>query len=211
MDEKFKIITGPIRQGALRVHVYNDGLTVFLYDAANESRIKSTDPKAIWYIDAETENDLATSSLTKSGDLLIYGMHGDGEVDLELLIGPDLTEEELRTGRWYEPQHGRINLPSGRVCVHSFNTLPMGDNEDETDGEGAILDVPAGSYAVTLHRKDWDTMEVEGVADLEEAMEAGVKIWDGERVNDVIVLTPLDSADDATEGGILFRECIIPE
>jgi hypothetical protein len=209
MEEGYQIILGPIRGGAKSAHVYNDGLTVFMYDAANEAGIRDADPKAIWYIDADTPNDPATAALVDSGDLVIYGMHGDGEIGIEVVVGEDLTEAELLTGRWYKPQRGRINLPTGRLCIHSFNSIPMGDNGDVPDDEGAVVEVPPGSYAVTLHRKDWDTMELEGVADLEEAGEAGVDVWEA-RIDDIVVLTRLQAPEAAASGTILFAECIIP-
>ncbi|NNF27934.1 MAG: hypothetical protein HKN73_11985 [Gemmatimonadetes bacterium] len=209
MKPSYRIILGPIRDGAKAAHVYNDGLTVFMYDGANEARIRDADPKAIWYIDADTPHDPTTAALVGSGDLVIYGMHGDGEIGLEVVVGEDLTEAERLTGRWYEPQRGRINLPTGRLCIHSFNSLPMGDNGDAPDSDGAVVEVPPASYSVTLHRKDWDTMEFEGVADLEEAAEAGVDIWEA-RINDIVVLTRLEDPEGGVPGAILFSECIIP-
>jgi len=210
VNQDFRIVTGPIRKGAAPVHIYNEGFVVFLYDEANEERIRDADPQIIWGADPEAFEEPATRELLASGALLFYGLDGDGGVDVEVVVGAPLTKEELSSVKWYPPQTGYLSLPSGRLCIHSYNTLPMGDNEDDPLDEGAVVEVPAGTYRVTLYRKDWDGMEDAGLTTLDEAQEAGIDVYGKGRVDEVIVLTPAPQpAKDTTN--ILFRGCLEPE
>ncbi len=210
IKQDFRIVTGPIRQGATPVHIYNEGLVVFLYDEAQEARIIDADPEIIWGAGAEALEDPATQELLASGELLIYGLYGDGGVDLEVVAGAPLTEKELSCGQWYPPETGYLSLPSGRLCVHSYNTLPMGDNDDDPPDEGAVVEVPPGTYRVTLYRKNWDEMESAGMVTFDQAREAGVDVYGQGRVDEVIVLTPAAKAPAGTTN-ILFRYCLEPE
>jgi hypothetical protein len=210
IKQDFRIVTGPIRPGATPVHIYNEGLVVFLYDEAHEARIRDTDPEVIWGAGADTFEDLTTQELLASGELLIYGQYGDGGVDVEVVIGLPLTEQELSCGEWYPPETGYLSLPSGRLCVHSYNTLPMGDNDDDPPDEGAVVEVPPGTYRVTLYRKNWDEMESAGMVTFDQAREAGIDVYGQGRVDEVIVLSPAQRAADGTTN-ILFRYCLEPE
>jgi hypothetical protein len=207
VKQDFTIVTGPIRKGATPVHIYNEGLVVLLYDQANEGRIRDADPQVIWGVGADTFADPATQALLASRELLVYGMMGDGGVDLEVVVGSLLTDKELAGGVWYPAEAGYLSLPSGRLCVHSYNTLPMGDNGDDPPDKGAVLEVPAGAYRVTLYRKNWDEMEEKGMMTLDQAQEAGIDVYEHGRVDEVIVLTPAaEPAKDTTN--ILFHNCL---
>jgi len=210
IKQDFRIVTGPIRQGAIPVHIYNEGLVVFLYDEAHEERIRDADPEIIWGASPEAFEDPVTQELLASGELLIYGLHGDGGVDLEVVVGAPLAEEELSCGEWYPPETGYLSLPSGRLCVHSFNTLPMGDNDDDPPDEGAIAEVPAGTYRVTLYRKNWDEMENAGRVTFDQAQEAGIDVYGPGRVDDVLVLSPAQKPAAGTTN-VLFRYCLEAE
>jgi hypothetical protein len=207
LKQDFRIVTGPIRPGAIPVHIYNEGLVVFLYDEANEARIRDADPEIIWGSDPEAFEEPATQELLASGVLLFYGLHGDGGVDVEVVVGAPLTKEELSSGTWDPPETGYLSLPSGRLCVHSYNTLPMGDNDDDPPDEGAVVEVPPGTYRVTLYRKDWDEMENAGMMIFDQAQEAGIDVYGQGRVDEVIVLSPAPKAADGTTN-ILFRYCL---
>ncbi|MCL5278990.1 MAG: hypothetical protein M1376_03675 [Planctomycetes bacterium] len=207
IQQDFRIVTGPIRQGAIPVHIYNEGLVVFLYDEASEERIRDADPEIIWGASPEAFEDRATQELLASGELLIYGLHGDGGVDVEVVVGAPLLEKELSWGKWYPPETGYLSLPSGRLCVHSYNTLPMGDNDDDPPDEGAIVQVPPGTYRVILYRKDWDRMEEAGTVSFDEAQEAGIDVYGQGRVDEVILLTPAQKIPASTTN-ILFRDCL---
>ena len=210
LKQDFRIVTGPVRPGAIPVHVYNEGLVVFLYDEANEVRIRDTDPEIIWGAGTDALEDLTTQELLAAGELLIYGLQGDGGVDLEVVVGSPLTEKELSGGQWYPPETGYLSLPSGRLCVHSYNTLPMGDNDDDPPDEGAVVEVPAGIYRVTLYRKNWDEMESAGMVTFDQAQEAGIDVYGQGRVDDVLVLSPVQKAAAGTTN-ILCRYCLEAE
>jgi hypothetical protein len=210
IQQDFRIVTGPIRPGAIPVHIYNEGSVVFLYDEANEERIRDADPEIIWGAGEDAFDDPVTQELLAAGELLIYGLQGDGGVDLEVVAGAPLAEEELSWGQWYPPETGSLSLPSGRLCVHSYNTLPMGDNDDDPPDEGAVVEVPAGTYRVTLYRKDWDGMEEAGMVAFDEAQEAGIDVYGQGRVDDVLVLTPAQKIPAGTTN-ILFRYCLEAE
>jgi hypothetical protein len=207
IKQDFRIVTGPIRKGAIPVHIYNEGLVVFLYDEAHEARIRDADPQIIWGAGTDAFEDPATQALLASGELLIYGLRGDGGVDLEVVAGAPLAEKELSCGEWYPPETGYLSLPSGRLCVHSYDTLPMGDNDDGLPDEGAVVEVPAGTYRVTLYRKNWDEMESAGLVGLEQAREAGIDAYGQGRVDEVMVLSPAQKTADGTTN-ILFRYCL---
>ena len=206
--DKFRIVTGPIRAGAVPVHVYNDGLSVFLFDESNTEVIRKQNPEVVWSIGEQTFEEPKTRALIESGDLVVYGLSGDGGVDLEVVVGKPLDEQELSTGRWAAPQQTLLRLPSGRLCVHSYNSLPMGDNGEDSEEEGALVVVPAGDYILTAHRKDWDAMETEGVVSLDDADEAGIDVYEDGRIDEVIVLTPIaDTAPLENAPSGLFLEC----
>jgi hypothetical protein len=207
-ERDFRIVTGPIRPTASsqNIDVYNDGLVGFLFDEANLQKIREADPPIIWGAGSEAYDDETTQKLLQAGDLLFYGLHGDGGISIEILAGEPLTPEELASGRWFEPQTGYLHLPSGRLWVHSYNSLPMGDNGDEPCDEGGLATVPPGHYRVTLYRKDWGAMEKEGLMSFSEAQEAGIDIYGSQRLDEVLVLTPLDAPQP--QPNILFRYCI---
>ncbi len=207
VKQDFRFVTGPIRKGAAPAHLYNEGLVVFLYDEANEQQIRDADPKIIWGADPAAFEEPATRELLAAGDLLFYGLDGDGGVDVEVVVGAPLTKEELAGGKWFGPQTGYLSLPSGRLCIHSYNTLPMGDNEEDPEDKGGVVEVPAGTYRVTLYRKDWDGMEDAGMTIFEEAEEAGIDMHGKGRVDEVIVLTPAPKPAKGTTN-ILFRDCL---
>jgi hypothetical protein len=183
-----------IRADAFPVRIYNDGLTVLLYDAAHEDRIRQTNPLIVWYACTASCDDAATRELTETGILLVYGLHGDDCLNLDVAGGDRLSETELAAAVWHEPREGFLHLPSGRLEIHSYNTLPMGDNGDDPPDEGSSVEVPPGFYRVTLSR-----------VDREETLAAG-KDYDAEWADEVIVLTPVEEL--ARSPNILFRECL---
>jgi hypothetical protein len=135
----------------------------------------------VHWVGSDTLEDEATVALLSNGDLLVYGLAGDGGVAAEIVVGPGLTPEEMAAG----------------------------DNGAEPDDPGAVIEVPAGEYRLALYRKDWDAMQRARIADLEEAEQAGIRVRDHERVDEVIVLTPLEQDDLRPKGlNFLFKECV---
>jgi len=207
-ERDFSIVTGPIRPNAVPVHIYNDGLTVFLFDESFTDHIREENPEVIWSIGEDTFEEPKTKALLSKGEMLVYGLRGDGSVNLEVVVGLPLTESELSGGKWYPTETGFIKLPTGKLCVHSFNTLPMGDNDENPEDEGACLEVPPGDYIVRLYRKDWDTMENEGIMDLGWAEEAGIEVYENGRIDEVIVLTAVDDQRDTQFENVLCKKCL---
>ena len=215
MNQRFWSFTGPIRKGSQAVSVYNDGLTVFLYDAANEARLKAANPPVlIEGCGEDTLNEPILQQLFQEGCLAIYGQVGDAGIDAEVIVGPPLTDEECEQLRWFpEPERTFLKLPSGQLCIHSYNSLPIGDDEDPED-EGGFVKVDPGDYVVTVYPKDFDAIEELGGFTWDEAEQSGeVDLYgDGEGkplIREVIVLTPASEAEPLLDNpGVLFRECI---
>src|SRR5687768_15237170 len=174
-----------IRENAWRVEIYNEGLIVFLYDQMNEQYIRETNPEIIRGFGRETLNDPATRKLTENGSLLIYGLPSDDCLEIDVAVGAKLSEAELSFFAHFERENGILHLPSGNLRIHSYNTLPMGDNGDAPPDEGALIAVPPGLYAVTLYRTETEN--------------AGA-------ANEIIVLTPVSEFIQLPN--ILFLECL---
>ncbi|PTA68717.1 hypothetical protein C8263_05580 [Deinococcus arcticus] len=185
------------------VEVYNDGLVVFVYDEANEARIQQADPGILWGHGDEAEDNAhpGTRAMLEEGAFLVYTLCTDNSVCAEILVGAPLSAGELAQGRWHQPQRARLSVPSGRLWVHSYNSLPIGDGPLDP---GACVQVPPGEYVGTLHRKDWGAMEQGGGVSL-----AALEREHGEFrvVNEVLVLTPVAEAAPLTQPpSILFCE-----
>ncbi len=197
------MVTGPLREGAQIVEVYNDGLVVFVYDEANEARLQQADPGIIWGHGDEAEDNAhpSTRAMLEEGAFLVYTLATDNPVCAELLVGAPLSADELAQGRWHPPQRARLRVPSGRLWVHSYNSLPIGDGPLDS---GSCVEVPPGEYVATLYRKDWGAMEEAGLVNLEDLEQEHGEI---RVVNEVLVLTPAGEAAALTEPpSILFYE-----
>jgi len=195
-----RVITGPVRAGAQTAHVYNDGLVVFVYDEANEDRIRDADPSIIWgYGDDEEENNHpGTRALLEEGAFLVYTLHQDDSVGLEVIVGEPLSADELAGGRWHAPQCARLSLPTGKLWVHSYNSLPTGDPSGD---EGAVVHVPPGEYVATLYRKHWEALERDGLVTEDELLDVPA----GRLVGEVLVLSPrVDAEPIGVSPSILF-------
>ena len=198
--EDWTFVTGPIRPEAKAVHVYNEGLLVFLYDEANEERIVQSGARILTgFAGSEDFKDPALQPLFADGALVVCPLEGDSGVDLEILTGAPLREDELGSLHWRRDESA-ISLPSGRLCIHSYNTLPV---EDDLGDQAGIVEVAPGRYRLSFYTKDWEA-EVEAGRDwLEEAAEAGIPASVEERIDSVIVLTPTDLQ---AVGGALFPD-----
>ncbi|NIP60856.1 MAG: hypothetical protein GWM92_20580 [Gemmatimonadetes bacterium] len=206
--EDFRFVTGPVREGSRPVHLYNEGLVIFYYDASRLERVQAVGPTILEYFNEDVLRDEKLDELFEDGSLVVHLLAGDGGADLEVVTGHDLTEEEKEGGRWLEPRSAWIALPSGRLRIETYNSAPFSDG-DEPGGE---VRVPPGDYLLTVHSKDWTGMEMEDGDDvLERAEEAGIEVYDGERVDDVIVLTSLDEGEDRPSRGILFEDLYTAE
>ncbi len=194
------ILNGPIRPGAEIVHVYSEGTLAYLYDAGSENQIRELEPSVIHGYENDSAEDDATQEAVEEGLLLLYAMEDDGDIDAEVLIGQPLSAAETTGGDWYPYQQGYLQLPTGRLYVHSISTLPMGANEgEELEEQGAVIETTAGEYVVTVYRKKWATMRKQVAED----------DWDEDtlRTNEIIVLTPEDELEvDGDRPTILFDD-----
>lgn len=193
-----------IRPGSKPLHVYNEGLMVYLLDQKNLKKLMASDADFESGFDQdEDEADPDLLELTKAGLFLSYELEQDDEVTVEVVAGPPLTEAELAVGRWFAPQQGFLKLPSGKLRVHTPNTLPLDD--DEPEDKPGRFDTEPGDYVVTLYRLDWDELRNDGIVadddDVED--EDDIREWEGPQ--EVIVLTPAAEAEAIPE-----NPCYLP-
>lgn len=201
-EDRFRFVTGPVREGCRQAHLYNEGVVIFYYDASHLEQVTTANPTILEYFNEEVLQDQKLDGLFHEGALVLHLLAEDGGADLEVVVGHDLTAEEKQGGQWLDAQSAWIALPSGRLRIDTYNTAPFSDGDDE----GAEIEVPPGEYRLTLHSKDWDGMDAAGDDRLEQASEAGIEVYDAGRVDDVVVLTPLSAGDARPARGILFED-----
>jgi hypothetical protein len=204
--EAFEFALAKVRPDSCVVRVYNEGLTGLLYDRDNEAALAEAEPAILFGCGEDLHDDEATMAALRSGRLLAFGMHGDDSIAMEVVTGDPLTPRELAGGRWLEAGPGYLDLPGGRLCIHSYNSLPIGDFAPEAADPGGFVDVPPGRYEVRLYRKDG----VEPERDESDSWSGeDYEKVDAERISDVLVLTPADHVPvPAGHHNVLFGECI---
>lgn len=206
MRTPLEIALEPIRPDSHVVRVYNDGLTGLMYDESDEEAIRDAQPQILYGAGIDVLDDEATMALLRSGRLLVFGMHGDDGFDIEVMVGAPLTDAELAEGVWLQAGPCHIDLPSGRLCVHSYNSLPIGDFEPDPMTPGAVVEVPPGRYHVRLYRREWGAMEQAGIPAYEAAEAEGRS---DEVIDDVIVLTPFADGEAVPDvHNVMFGDCI---
>lgn len=171
----------PVRKGAHRVQIFNSGLEVWLYDERNADAIRK---KGLW-------QKLVDGGKT-DGLLVGYGLWQDDSLLIDVVVGPPLTERELSTSRWLEPQHAFLRAPSGTVAVESNDSCRVSPESDDDTDAGALISVPPGDYRVTLYRTDYETLK------RERRERPGAQ--------EVIVLTPGGKRKDDAKGLLPFRQ-----
>lgn len=166
-----------IRDGGTRVSVQNSGLEVWLYDDANIETILATNTPDLYFggMPAGFED------LTRDGFVVGYSLCQDDELNVAVYVGEPFTDDELEVARWLEPQHAYLRLPSGRLCIESNDASRIGSEEPAE--KGAVVDVPAGDYLLTLYRID------------HEALDRERRTWEGPQ--EIIVLTPGGNPEQA--------------
>ena len=151
----------PIRPGAIRAEVDNSGRVAYLYDEASIAKIRPVIEDLI-----RKHGDFASHAgfrrLGAAAAIVAYGLEQDDAIDVELVVGPPLTDAELAVARWLTPQRASLELPSGRILLDSGDSLRAAFPEQATD-EGATIVVPPGTYEVTLHRMHGDQMDADGL------------------------------------------------
>jgi hypothetical protein len=142
------------RAASRRVGLENDGLVCFLYDEQHAGTIARSNPKLLESFDAaQSVEDPAMRDLALRGALLAYELYRDDPISVEIDIGPLIGARDLRSGRWLPPQSGYMDLPTGRLRLDSYASLPLGRRIPSA--VGAVVRVPPGRYVVTLLRFDW--------------------------------------------------------
>jgi len=145
----------PIRQGSQVVKVFNSGLLVYLYDQANAATIRESGVNLI------EPQGTAFGRLARTGTLVVYELPQDDPLHVDVCTGTPLTEGERSKLRWLAPQKAPLAVPSGALCIHSADSIPIGD--DAPASKGAVATVPPGDYLLTLYRVNPDQLSVEGI------------------------------------------------
>lgn len=144
-----------------RVNIYNSGHLVFLYDETYREAINQANPDILSGFAGDSDlADPALRSLAEQGILVIYELQQDDPIIVEVAVGSPLSEATQMTLPWMAPQTARITLPSGKLCIETYDSLQLG-LEAPTD-PGAVLDLPVGEYLLTLYRIDWQKLEATG-------------------------------------------------
>jgi len=177
----------PIREGAFAAKVFNSGLEVWLYDEANIPKLRESGAMA----DLTDGSDAKLRAFIAEGLVVGYGLYQDDSLDVEVVVGPPLTEAELSRSAWLEPQTAFLRLPSGRLRVDSNDTTLIGAEEGGGD-QGASISVPPGDYKVTLYRVD------------HEALDREERTWEGPQ--EVVVLTPGGTPASAAKEILPFEQ-----
>jgi hypothetical protein len=174
-----------LRASGTRLHLFNSGLEVWLYDDANRETIRDTEPDSgAGGMPGGFEN------LTRKGLIVGYSLHQDDELDIEVHVGAPLTESELSAARWLEPQTALLRLPSGKLCIEPNDSSRIGP-EEPTD-KGGLVEVPAGDYRLTFYRIDHEALFREKTE------------WAGPQ--EVVVLTPGGKASQAAKDLLPFQQ-----
>lgn len=175
-----------LRGRGTRVRLANSGREVWVYDDANRERIRTAGPPEA----GAGGMPPAFEQSAADGLVLGYALLQDDEVDVEVHVGAPFTDAELARGRWLEPQHAFLRVPSGRLRVESNDASRIGP-EAPTE-EGKTVAVPKGEYRVTLLRVDRKALDREGLG------------WKG--AQEILLLTPGGTVADATAELLPFEE-----
>lgn len=178
-----KVQASLVRAGEHRVKVFNSGLEVWLYDEDHLATLRQAQPLS----DDTSQTSLET--LIGSGLLLGYGLRQDDALDILVIAGGGLTEQELAAAEWLEPRTAFLSLPSGRLCIESNDAARF--RSDAPTDPGARVEIPAGDYRVTLHRVDHEALSRRG------------REWVGPA--EVVVLTAGGTAADAAPGVLPYE------
>lgn len=158
-----------IRDGERRISLVNSGRRVWLFDDSHRELIQRS---GAMYFGAPGA-DVRFRAVAKDGLLLGYDIDREEDLDLSVMVGPPLRDQELEHGRWFEPQHGWLRLPSGVFCINSDDTVLA---EIWRAGESGVrIDVSPGNYLVSVYRINHRAYAREG------------RVWRGP--HEVVVLT----------------------
>ena len=139
-----------VRKASKRAAFYNDGPVVFLYDSSHVSAIRESGAEILEGYGDRTADDPALLELASQGQLLIYELYQDDEVEIELIVADKISaDERAQLSAHTRCPAGWLWLPTGRLFLDGYNTLRAG-NEEITD-QGASVAVPSGHYSVVVY------------------------------------------------------------
>lgn len=139
-----------VRKASKRAAFYNEGPVVFLYDSSHASAIRESGAEILEGYGEQTADDPALLELASKGQLLLYELYQDDEVEIEIIVADKISaDERARLSAHTRSPAGWIWLPTGRLFLDSYNTLRAG-NEEITD-QGATVVVPPGHYSVVVY------------------------------------------------------------
>jgi len=147
-----------MRDGVRVCEVYNEGLFVFLYDAANREALREVGAALVHADEDSAEHKRAAKSVAAQRSLVQYELAPDDPLRVGVVVGPPLTAKERRGVPWRKPAATLLALPSGRLRVESLNALGI-DPDEEPTAKGVEVEVPPGEYVLTLHRVDFEELE----------------------------------------------------
>jgi len=143
-----------LREGVCRATAYNDGLTVFLYDASQRSALAHVDiAEVIEQHYGVDELEQQYREISVDAQLVAYELEQDDEINIDVAVGAPLNDEERSTLGVGEAQQTLLKAPTGQLRVESYNSLNLGKSPGEE--VGARVDVPAADYTLSLYRKDF--------------------------------------------------------
>lgn len=176
-----------IRQGSTLLRVPNSGLVLFLYDPDHAAAIRLAGPSILGGFGEVDAVDPVLKKLAKKGRLVACELVQDDDLAVEVIVGPVLTEEEFDKTDLLEAQHAPISLPSGELRLESYDNLRLSDDTDPDAGDGAVFNIDAGEYGLSVCRRN-------------PYAEAP---WDGASV--VLVLTPAEEAITVPQIAAMLR------
>lgn len=173
-----------IRPDSITAEFYNDGPVIFFYDDQNQEAIRAISPSILdGYGNSDINSELF--EVAEKGLLVVYCLYQDDEMAIELVVGEPLSNEEKQAFGSSKPeQRAYLNLPSGKLAIESYNNLRLSIEFDPHEEPGALLDVPAGEYILSIYSLDV-------IAEDDELDES--------RRNYLFVLTPLSQASSLEE------------
>jgi len=138
--------------------MYNDGLSVFLYDDSYLEELSDPNLAEVVreraMIAGASERDEKISEKRK---LLVYELQQDDSLRIDLSVGSPLDDREMKELESRPPLKGYLSIPSGRLCVESANCLRLHPDYDGAE-HGAVLEVPPGDYLVTIYHADLERL-----------------------------------------------------
>ncbi len=125
------------------VRLTNSGLVLFLYDAAATAELRATNAPILSGFDGAPE-----SAAGLEGRLVAVELPQDGPIALPVQVGSALSREDKKACAWHRAVKSALSVPSGRLRLDSYDSLPLGCDAPASDG--VELEVEPGDYLVRV-------------------------------------------------------------